>query len=124
MLTRASLWLRASRSWPHRLGLLAGVAALVGAFLVVATQSGPVAYAADRVSFTCLTGNATYTVPAGVTELAVQVAGAPGSTADGSGGGAGHVSAVIPVQAGQTIKVVVGCGQAGFHSGGNGGTGT
>jgi uncharacterized repeat protein (TIGR01451 family) len=119
---RTPAWLRrgpAFRSTRRKLLLMLGVVALIAVFTVISGQAGgPVALAADKASFNCTTGSGTYTVPVGTTELDVQVAGAHGS----GGGGGAVVFVVIPVHAGQTIGVSLGCGQNGFTNGGSSGS--
>ncbi|MDO7854048.1 glycine-rich protein, partial [Hymenobacter convexus] len=71
---------------------------------------------ATSVTFAYTGGVQTYTVPAGVTSLAVDMAGAS------SGGGGGRVQATLAVTPGQVLTVVVGgagtAGAGGYNGGG------
>jgi hypothetical protein len=85
-----------------------------------------------------ITGNQTFTVPAGVTQITVKAWGAGGggggnddTVAGGSGGGGAFVNAVLSVTPGQTFSTVVGVGglagasdRAGTGSGAGGGAGS
>jgi PKD repeat protein len=59
-------------------------------------------------------GTYSYTVPAGVTSLTVDVRGARGGNAWSSGGLGGRVTGTVPVTPGQTIQVNVGAAGQGF----------
>ncbi|WP_176170596.1 hypothetical protein [Amycolatopsis sp. Hca4] len=118
MRTPASATANRARVWAA-----GGALALAGAVLPLTGDAGPVALAAAQGRFDCTTGGGSYPVPAGTTHLLVRVAGGEGADADGGGGGNGAVvSAVVPVSAGQTITVYVGCGQSGYHRGGASGS--
>jgi hypothetical protein len=106
---------------------------LVAAFLHTTSAFGQ---GTDAMPFLCRDGaGETYTVPADVTQLYVITAGAAGgSTAQTKPVASGAtVSAVLPVEPGQTLNVVVGCagrraadstggaGGAGYGHGGDGG---
>jgi MSHA biogenesis protein MshQ len=71
-------------------------------------------------------GSHTFTVPAGVTEITVQVWGAGGRGgprtgfgASGGGGGGAYASSVITVTPGQSLNLFVGAGSSGTSPGGN-----
>jgi hypothetical protein len=67
------------------------------------------------------TGSGSWTVPAGVTKVLVEiVAGGGGGNIHGGGGGGGYLKAILPVTAGSSINYVLGAG----GTGGAGGSGT
>jgi hypothetical protein len=117
--------------------LLAPVAAVVlavGASVTATVLTAPEA-AADpapscvaavcTVTFAATGAVDQWTVPAGVTSVAVTLAAGSGasSTAGGQGGQGGRVAANVPVTWGEQLTVVVGLAGADGGSGGNGGFG-
>ncbi|HET8709353.1 MAG TPA: hypothetical protein VFL85_03670, partial [Candidatus Saccharimonadales bacterium] len=76
-------------------------------------------------------GSATYTVPAGFTNITVKAwgggggggAGGGGGTAGGTGGGAGYIKSTITVTPGETLNLYVGAGGKGGATNPNGGGG-
>lgn len=91
----------------------------------------PVVVGQETVNIFDTAGSHTFTVPAGVTQITVELWGAGGGgggswnhqtiwrrdTASGGGGGGGaHATEVIPVTPGETLDIVVGAGGVGGDS--------
>jgi hypothetical protein len=77
-------------------------------------------YCKVTFSFTGATEN--FSVPAGVTTIEIELAGAQGGSGNSSGGLGGYVKGTLSVTGGSTIYVNVG-GQNGWNGGGAAGTG-
>src|SRR5690606_3564460 len=79
----------------------------------------------DSLVFNYTGGVQYYTVPAGVTEIEVDLYGAQGGTALYANGGlGGRVKATIPVTPGQTLNLYVGQQPTNYTGGWNGGGST
>ncbi|HEX7134739.1 MAG TPA: hypothetical protein VF228_19345, partial [Iamia sp.] len=88
-------------------------------------RSAPAAAAAQTVEYHYTGGLQHFTVPNGIYELRLTVAGGAGANGQGTnGGGAGasgsKVTGTIPVTPGQVLNLWVGQGGANFGSGGRG----
>lgn len=83
-------------------------------------SAGAFASVGRAETWDCSHSPATYTVPAAATALVIDAKGAAGgSNGSTSGGRGGAVHAVVPVTAGETVQVVVGCTSgSGWHRGG------
>ena len=127
----------ARRSWEEGTGsgerVTRGIGWWLGlAAVVVATVGAAEPAVAQVTEFSYTSGEQTYTVPAGVTEVSINAIGAAGGTATLSGqtypGGSGAiVSGVVDVTPGETLYVEVGGTggnpSGGFNGGGNGAVG-
>ncbi len=106
----------------RRLACVLGGLALIVALVTPALSAAPAGATPTTFSFTGSVD--TYTVPDGVTQVAVETWGAQGGTCSGTdttGGLGGHVRATVTVVAGEVLNVRVG-GSGGQLSGGfNGG---
>ncbi|HUB76423.1 MAG TPA: hypothetical protein VL977_05165, partial [Solirubrobacteraceae bacterium] len=94
----------------------------------LAAIAGPGVPAASADSFTT-SGQYSYTVPSGVSDVAITAVGGPGGACNGAAGGeAASVSGTFAVTAGEVLSVQVAgtganCSLAGTNPGGSGGGG-
>lgn len=108
--------------------LAAGIA--VGTLVASATiaASPSFATAADTAQTFVATGSVqTWTVPAGVTQIYVDISGAQGGAAYGGGGGGAELTGTISVTPGETLHIIAGgVGQNGarYSAGAGGGGGS
>jgi len=70
----------------------------------------PAIAAAQSTTFNCTGSVQTYVVPAGVTQVTIDAAGAAGGADEGqsSGGNGARLVANLPVTPGETLNIVVG----------------
>jgi hypothetical protein len=95
--------------------------------LALTSQTGAFAASPDKsVSFAATGAVQTWTVPAGVTKIYVDIAGAQGGASSGDGGLGAEYTGAISVSPGDTVHVIAGSrGQdATFNAGGGGGGGS
>jgi len=112
---------------PFRLRHLAAMGACAGAVLAAPLLAAPSALADTTDNYSCTHSPQTSTVPAGDNEAIVSLWGADGGSATNdsvtsSGGNGERLVADVPVTAGSTLDVIVGC-QGGSVNGGNGAPG-
>src|SRR5262245_2816352 len=125
-----------------RLATAAGAVVALSIALLAPASPGGLSTPPPSGEFGCTGAAQTYTVPAGVTKVNVELFGAQGGSgisvdpidaAAGTGGQGGHTTATIDVTPGETLQVNVGCagsdavdvngGAGGFNGGADGGTG-
>lgn len=94
--------------------------------VLMKNSSGDLAWGdmCEYKNFTTFVSNGTWTVPAGITKILVEVWGAGGGGSSyGGGGGGGYVRAIFTVTPGNSVSVIVGIGGNGggtsANTGGN-----
>ncbi|HEY1530501.1 MAG TPA: IPT/TIG domain-containing protein [Galbitalea sp.] len=113
----------------HTRALAAGLAVSVVVAVAAITIAAP-AYAAPgdiSQTFSVTGGLQTWTVPAGVTQVSIDMAGAQGGASYGGGGGGAELTGTLTVTPGETLNVVVGGGGGNgveYSSGAGGGGGS